>query len=116
MRKQLAPSTDLINAIRIIDQDYFGDRFFDEQGDRAFFSDLATARKVVDAVAEELSGAGAFVDSPVLRDGIHNLVTALESLRTRSLELERKGLDAIGLPGETALPAAAFPDQTHWLA
>ena len=115
-RKQLAQSTDLINAVRILDQDYFGDRFFSAASDQSFFADLATSRAVVDAVAEELTGTGAFADSPALRDGIHNLVTALESMRSRALDVERKGLEAVGLPADPSLPPSRFLIKIPWPA
>ena len=95
--QQLTQTSDLINVIRRLDSDYFGDRFWSQEGEGDLFGDLRLAREVVAALGEELTGIGAFADSPVLRDGVHNLVTAMESLRQRAIELERGSLEAVGL-------------------
>ena len=100
MLHQFTLAGKLIKSVFAIDNDYFGGRFQDkqDQDNPDPFRDLAVATKVVEAVSEELQGASAFADSPVLRDGIANLIAALESARAAAMEMEKSGLDAIGLP------------------
>lgn len=100
MLRQFTLADKLTKSVFAIDKDYFGGRFQDQQDQENPdpFRDLSVATKVVEAVSEELQGTSAFADSPVLRDGIANLIAALESARAAAMEMEKSGLDAVGLP------------------
>ena len=100
MLHQFTLAGKLTKSVFAIDKDYFGGRFQDkeDQDNPDPFRDLALATKVVEAVSEELQGTSAFADSPVLRDGIANLIAALESARGTATEMDKSGLDAVGLP------------------
>lgn len=100
MVQQLTVSGKLLKSVFAIDTDYFGGRFQEQENkdNPDPFRDFTIATKIVEAVGEELQGASAFADSPVLRDGIANLVTALESSRAVAAEMEKAGIAAVGLP------------------
>ncbi len=100
MVQQLTLSGKLIKAVFALDTDYFGGRFQAQQNqdNPDPFRDFTVATKIVEAISEEVQGASAFADSPVLRDGIANLITALEATRGVAFEMEKSGLDAVGLP------------------
>lgn len=113
MVQQLTLSGKLIKAVFALDNDYFGGRFQAQQNqdNPDPFRDFTVATKVVEAVTEELQGASAFADSPVLRDGIANLITALESTRGIALEMEKSGIEAVGLPVKPeGMKARVFPE------
>jgi ParB family chromosome partitioning protein len=113
MVQQLTLSGKLIKAVFALDNDYFGGRFQGQQNqdNPDPFRDFTVATKVVEAVSEELQGASAFADSPVLRDGIANLITALESTRGIALEMEKSGIEAVGLPVKPeGMKARVFPE------
>lgn len=113
MVQQLTLSGKLIKAVFALDDDYFGGRFQAQQNqdNPDPFRDFTVATKVVEAVSEELQGGSAFADSPVLRDGIANLITALESTRGIALEMEKSGIDAVGLPVKPeGMKARIFPE------
>jgi chromosome segregation ATPase len=113
MVAQLTSSGKLLKAVMGIDGDYFGGRF-SNQAEAEVPSpsrDITTALAVVEAVAEELQGASAFADSPLLRDEVANLVAAVESLRTAALDADRFAGEVVGLPTRgDPLPARTFPD------
>ncbi len=113
MVQQLTSSSRLLKAVFHLDEDYFGGRFQAQEtpDNKSSQRDFSIATGVVEAVTEELSGAGAFADSPLLRDGVATLVAAIESLRTQARELDRATAEAIGIPvKDDALPARTFPD------
>jgi chromosome segregation ATPase len=113
MVQQLTLSGKLIKAVFALDTDYFGGRFQAQQDQDSPdpFRDFTVATKVVEAVSEEVQGASAFADSPVLRDGIANLITALESTRGVALEMEKSGITAVGLPVKPeGFKARVFPE------
>jgi chromosome segregation ATPase len=113
MVQQLTLSGKLIKAVFALDDDYFGGRFQAQQNqdNPDPFRDFTVATKVVEAVSEELQGGSAFADSPVLRDGIANLITALESTRGIALEMEKSGIEAVGLPVKPeGMKARIFPE------
>ena len=113
MLHQFTLAGKLTKSVFAIDKDYFGGRFQDkeDQDNPDPFRDLALATKVVEAVSEELQGTSAFADSPVLRDGIANLIAALEAARGTALEMEKSGLDAVGLPvKQEGMKTRIFPE------
>jgi hypothetical protein len=113
MVQQLTLSGKLIKAVFALDDDYFGGRFQGQQNqdNPDPFRDFTVATKVVEAVSEEVQGASAFADSPVLRDGIANLITALEATRGVALEMEKSGIEAVGLPVKPeGMKARVFPE------
>lgn len=113
MVQQLTLSGKLIKAVFALDDDYFGGRFQAQQNQDSPdpFRDFTVATKVVEAVSEEVQGASAFADSPVLRDGIANLITALEATRGVALEMEKSGIEAVGLPMKPGgIKARVFPE------
>ena len=109
---QLQRLGEVVAVARDLDADYFGDRFFGEVNDEdGFFNEIDVTVQVLTAAAEELSGVGAFADSPVLRDTVHNLITALEGQRDQALQVERFGLESTGQdPERAAFSPASFPD------
>ena len=113
MLHQFTLAGKLTKSVFAIDKDYFGGRFQDkeDQDNPDPFRDLALATKVVEAVSEELQGTSAFADSPVLRDGIANLIAALESARGTAMEMDKSGLDAVGLPvKQEGMRTRIFPE------
>lgn len=113
MVQQLTLSGKLIKAVFALDDDYFGGRFQAQQNqdNPDPFRDFTVATKVVEAVSEEVQGASAFADSPVLRDGIANLITALEATRGVAQEMEKSGIEAVGLPVKPeGMKARVFPE------
>ncbi len=113
MVQQLTLSGKLIKAVFALDTDYFGGRFQAQQDQDSPdpFRDFTVATKIVEAVSEEVQGASAFADSPVLRDGIANLITALEATRGVATEMEKSGLDAVGLPVRPeSMKVRVFPE------
>ena len=110
MVQQLTTSGKLMKAVFALDNDYFGGRFQGQTSQDGMdpFRDITVATHVVEAVSEELQGVGAFADSPVLRDGIANLVAALEAVRSIALKMEETGIEAVGLP----VKAGGFPPRT----
>ena len=113
MVQQLTLSGKLIKAVFALDDDYFGGRFQAQQNQDSPdpFRDFTVATKVVEAISEEVQGASAFADSPVLRDGIANLITALEATRGVALEMEKSGIEAVGLPMKPGgIKARQFPE------
>jgi gas vesicle protein len=113
MVQQLTVSGKLIKAVFALDDDYFGGRFQDQQDkdNPDPFRDFTVATKIVEAVSEEVQGASAFADSPVLRDGIANLITALESARSISSDMEKSGIEAVGMPIKAeVVKARVFPE------
>lgn len=114
MVQQLTVSGKLLKAVFALDNDYFGQRFQNQAKDQDNidpFRDLTVATQVVEAVSEELQGASAFADSPVLRDGIANLITALESARSVATEMDKTGTASVGLPVKAeAMKARTFPE------
>jgi chromosome segregation ATPase len=113
MLQQLTVSGKLLKSVFALDSDYFGGRF-QEQADQDSpdpFRDFSVATKIVEAVGEEVQGASAFADSPILRDGIANLIAALESARDLAGDMEKSGIDAVGLPVKPEIPKVrVFPD------
>src|SRR5579862_8315996 len=114
MVQQLTVSGKLLKAVFALDNDYFGQRFQNQAKDQDNidpFRDLTVATQVVEAVSEELQGASAFADSPVLRDGIANLITALESARGVAQEMDKTGTSSVGLPVKPEpLKTRTFPE------
>ena len=113
MVQQLTVSGKLIKAVFALDEDYFGGRFQDQQDkdNPDPFRDFTVATKIVEAISEEVQGASAFADSPVLRDGIANLITALESARGMCSEMEKSGIEAVGMPIRAeVVKARVFPE------
>ncbi|MBA3684906.1 MAG: hypothetical protein H0W72_06655, partial [Planctomycetes bacterium] len=113
MIQQLTASGKLLQAVWTIDTDYFGSRFQHQlqQGAQVAFKEWDVATTVVETLAEELQGAAAFADSPVLRDCIASLVAGLEQLRTQVMELEKASLASVGLPSaKVQFNARVFPD------
>jgi len=113
MVQQLTLSGKLIKAVFALDEDYFGGRFQAQQNqdNPDPFRDFTVATKVVEAISEEVQGASAFADSPVLRDGIANLITALEATRGVALEMEKSGIEAVGLPVKPeGMKVRVFPE------
>lgn len=113
MVAQLTSSGKLLKAVMSIDGDYFGGRFGHEAESEVPSPqrDVTTALAVVEAIAEELQGASAFADSPLLRDEIASLISAVESLRTAALDADRFAGEVVGLPSRgDVLPARVFPD------
>jgi chromosome segregation ATPase len=113
MVQQLTVSGKLIKAVFALDKDYFGGRFQDQadQDSPDPFRDFSVATKIVEAVGEEVQGASAFADSPILRDGIANVITALESARALAGEMEKTGIEAVGLPVKPEFPKVrTFPE------
>jgi len=114
MVQQMMTSNKLVQAVFAIDRDYFGSRFHGEAQEAASttnpFSEIEVATRVVETLGEELQGATAFADSPVLRDGVHNLVASIDGLRKTAIEIEKASLEAVGLPGKVTLEARQFPD------
>ena len=114
MVQQVSHFRKLVKAIFDLDDGYFGGRFQSE--DHAAQAnpqqDLGVALKVVEAVSEELQGASAFVDSPLLRDQVANLVAAVESMRDAAIEADRAATNAVGFSGTVAVtfPVRIFPD------
>src|ERR1043165_1142735 len=111
MVQQLTLSGKLIKAVFALDDDYFGGRFQGQQNqdNPDPFRDFTVATKVVEAVSEEVQGGSAFADSPLLRDGIANIVTALEATRSMAAEMEKTGIEPLGLPVTSVhLKAPAF--------
>ena len=113
MLQQFTLAGKLVKAVFAIDSDYFGGRFQskEDQDNPDPFRDLQTSTKVVEALSEELQGGSAFADSPVLRDGIANLITALEATRGVALDMEKSGIEAVGLPVKPdGMRARVFPE------
>ena len=113
MIQHLTASGKLLKAVFDIDRDYFGSRYQAKVQEAAAtpFRDVEIATQVVETLSEELQGAAAFADSPVLRDNIANLVAGIEQLRSQLIELEKMSLSAVGLPTEkVAFGARVFPD------
>jgi chromosome segregation ATPase len=113
MVQQLTLSGKLIKAVFALDDDYFGGRFQaqQDQDNPDPFRDFTVATKVVEAVSEEVQGGSAFADSPLLRDGIANLITAIESTRGMAIEMEKASIDAVGVPVKPeGLKAHVFPE------
>ncbi len=113
MVQQLAASGKLTRAVFDIDRDYFGARFLTKAQESAAspFRDLEVATQVVETLGEELQGAAAFADSPVLRDHIANLVAGIEELRAMLIQMEQASLQSVGLPTDkVALKARVYPE------
>lgn len=113
MVQQLTLSGKLIKAVFALDDDYFGGRFQaqQDQDNPDPFRDFTVATKVVEAVSEEVQGGSAFADSPLLRDGIANLITALESTRGVAIEMEKASIDAVGVPVKPeGMKTRVFPE------
>ena len=114
MVQQVSHFRKLVKAIYDLDDGYFGGRFQSEDNSAQANpqQDLGVALKVVEAVSEELQGASAFADSPLLRDQVANLVAAVDSLRDTAIETDRSATTAIGFSNATAVtfPARTFPD------
>lgn len=113
MIQHLTASGKLLKAVFDIDRDYFGSRYQAKVQEAAAtpFRDVEIATQVVETLSEELQGAAAFADSPVLRDNIANLVAGIEQLRSQLIDLEKTSLSAVGLPTEkVAFGARVFPD------
>lgn len=113
MIQHLTASGKLLKAVFDIDRDYFGSRYQAkvQEGAQTPFRDVEIATQVVETLSEELQGAAAFADSPVLRDHIANLVAGVEQLRSQLMELEKMSLGAVGLPADkVAFAARVFPD------
>jgi chromosome segregation ATPase len=113
MVQQLTLSGKLIKAVFALDDDYFGGRFQAQQNQDSPdpFRDFTVATKVVEAISEEVQGGSAFADSPLLRDGIANLITAIESTRGMAIEMEKASIDAVGVPVKPeGLKAHVFPE------
>lgn len=114
MVQQVSNFRKLVKAIFDLDDGYFGGRFQSQEaasGAQTPQQDLAMALRVVDAISDELQGASAFVDSPLLRDQVANLVAAVDSLRDTAIEADRTATNAIGFTGAAAAPAT-FPART----
>lgn len=113
MVQQLTSAGKLLKAVFSIDQEYFGGRFRGAQKSDAVdpLRDLAIATQVAEAVSEELQGASAFADSPLLRDAIADLLQTFEMLRDASVEQERAAIAAVGLPIKPeAFKARIYPE------
>ena len=113
MIQHLTASGKLLKAVFDIDRDYFGSRYQAkvQEGAGTPFREVEIATQVVETLSEELQGAAAFADSPVLRDNIANLVAGIEQLRSQLIDLEKMSLSAVGLPTEkVAFGARVFPD------
>lgn len=113
MIQHLTASGKLLQAIFAIDREYFGSRFHgaEQAEDSAAdpFKELALATKVVETLGEELQGAAAFADSPVMREMVALLVANVDEARGPAMELERLSLEAVGLPGDPKFAARTFP-------
>ena len=116
MVQQVSHFRKLVKAIFDLDDGYFGGRFQSLEGNdgKTPQQDLVVALRVVEAISEELQGATAFADSPLLRDQVANLVSAIDELRTVSIETDRSATQALSFAGVTAagatFPARTFPD------
>lgn len=113
MVQQLAASGKLTRAVFDIDRDYFGARFQTkaQESPAGPFRDLEVATTVVETLGEELQGAAAFADSPVLRDHIANLIAGIEELRAMLIQMEASSLGSVGLPSDkVSLKARVYPE------
>lgn len=116
MVQQVSQFRKLVKVVFDLDDGYFGGRFQSQEGVDAKSGqhDLAIALQVVEAVSEELQGASAFADSPLLRDQVANLVAAVEALRTVAIETDRAATQAVGFASSANqhvnFPARTFPD------
>lgn len=112
MVQQVSNFRKLVKAIFDLDDGYFGGRFQSQEGTEGKTpqQDLAMALQVVEAISDELQGASAFADSPLLRDQVANLVAAVDELRAVSIETDRAATQALSFTGGAA--AAVFPART----
>ena len=115
MVQQVTNFRRLVKVIFELDNGYFGGRFQAQEAtsnQQTPQLDLAVALQVVEAVSDELQGATAFADSPLLRDQVANLVAAVDSLRDVAIEADRAATSAVGLQAGAAnpFPARTFPD------
>lgn len=116
MVQQVSHFRKLVKVVFDLDTGYFGGRFQAQDGVDAKNpqQDLAVALQVVEAVSDELQGASAFADSPLLRDQVANLVAAVEALRATAIDTDRAATQAIGFAGSAnqhvVFPARTFPD------
>jgi len=113
MVQQLAASGKLTRAVFDIDRDYFGARFQTkaQESPAGPFRDLEVATTVVETLGEELQGAAAFADSPVLRDHIANMIAGIEELRAMLIQMEASSLGSVGLPSDkVSLKARVYPE------
>ena len=116
MVQQVSNFRKLVKAIFDLDDGYFGGRFQSQEGtdSKSPQQDLAMALQVVEAISDELQGASAFADSPLLRDQVANLIAAVEDLRTVSIETDRSATQALSFAGVSAagatFPARTFPE------
>ncbi|NET73510.1 MAG: hypothetical protein F6K62_22000, partial [Sphaerospermopsis sp. SIO1G2] len=101
MAQQLTRISALVNALRDIDADFFGERFFATAEGDNFFADLDIAEDVVDALADQLAGKTSFTDSPLIRDAIRHLRRQVVALRDQAAQLDEHGAVAIGMPDQT---------------
>ncbi len=112
MVQQVSNFRKLVKAIFDLDDGYFGGRFQSQHGTEGRTQhDLAMALQVVEAISDELQGASAFADSPLLRDQVANLVAAVDELRTVSIETDRAASQALSFTGAASAPAI-FPART----
>lgn len=113
MVQQVSSFRKLVKVVFDLDDGYFGGRFQSQDGvdTKNPQQDLAVALQVVEAVSDELQGASAFADSPLLRDQVANLVAAVEALRGVAIETDRAATQAIGFTGAANQPAT-FPART----
>ncbi len=115
MVQQVTNFRRLVKAIFELDNGYFGGRFQAQEANASQQTpqlDLVVALQVVEAVSDELQGATAFADSPLLRDQVANLVSAVDSLRDIAIEADRAANSAVGLKAGSAnpFPARTFPE------
>lgn len=116
MVQQVSNFRKLVKAIFDLDDGYFGGRFQSQETTEGKTpqQDLAMALQVVEAISDELQGASAFADSPLLRDQVANLIAAVEDLRTVSIETDRSATQALSFAGVSAagatFPARTFPE------
>ena len=114
MVQQVTHFRKLVKVVFDLDDGYFGGRFQSQEaagGQQSPQQDLAVALQVVEAVSDELHGATAFADSPLLRDQVANLVAAVDSLREVALDADRAATAAVGFTGQSTAPAS-FPART----
>jgi chromosome segregation ATPase len=116
MVQQVSHFRKLVKAIFDLDDGYFGGRFqaLGSNDGKTPQQDLVVALSVVEAISEELQGATAFADSPLLRDQVANLVSAIDALRSVAIETDRSATQALSFAGVSAsgatFPARTFPD------